>query len=151
MIELALAGLVLFSGLCGALIYERATLSCDRAAGTCTLTRRKIYRTSSQSFPVDHLTGAKLADDAGGDESTSFKIVVLTRQGPIPLMGYSTGLFVSSMRHKVESISRFAADRATQRLEIRHQNRVIALIAGLFALLFGGAGLVLIAIVFQKG
>jgi hypothetical protein len=147
----ALAGLALFGVLCGALIFERGTLSCDGATGKCTLTRRTIYGSYSQSFRLDDLQGAKLAEDAGGDESSSFKIMVLTRQGPIPLMGYSTGMFVTSMRRKVETIRSFATQRTTQNLEIRHANYVIAIIAGFFALLMGGALVAVIAIVWQQG
>jgi hypothetical protein len=138
-VRTALVGLVLFGVLCGTLIYERGTLSCDRDRGTCTVAREKVYGTSiSQTFDVGHLKGAEL-EESVGEDSSSFKIVVLTSESPIPLMGYGTGLFVGSMREKVAAITSFATQPSGRQLDIRHENRVIALIVGAFAFVFAGA------------
>ena len=135
------AAVLLFAGLCAALMFERDTLSCDRDAGTCSLTRRRLTRTVSRSFSVADLTGAELAELPSSDSDTgpTHQIVVLTRQERIPLMGYGSGLFLEAMQEDVGAVARFAVTPSAKRLEVRHQSFVVALIVGGFAFVVGGA------------
>ena len=135
------AAVVIFGALCAALIFERDTLSCDRDAGTCTLTRRKLSRSFARSFPVGDLMGAELAEIPSRDSESgpSRQIVILIRQDRIPLMGYGSGLFREAMQEDVGAVASYVATPSARRLDVRHQNFVVALIAGGFAFVVAGA------------
>jgi hypothetical protein len=122
------------------LVAEVDTLTCDRASGACTVAHRKIYRSLSKSFPVSDLLGAEVAEFArDDDEATSHRVVISTRQGPIPLMNHGTGIGVSKMADEVAAIRRFASDVSIRRLEVEHRNRLVALLVAAFAFVVAGA------------
>lgn len=137
----AFVGVLLFSSVCAALLLERDALSCDRGAGTCRVTRRRLYRTFERSFPVSDLEGAELAEMPGRDSERTRgrRIVILTRQEQIPLMGYSSSLLTEAMKRDVAAISRYATTPSETRLDIRYNSGVVALIAGAVAFVFAGA------------
>jgi hypothetical protein len=140
MLKLKWLGVALVTAVVYFLVSEVDSLTCDRDRGTCTVAHRKLYRSLSQSFPVADLTGAELAEYARDDDAaTSHRVVISTRQGPIPLMNHGTGLGVSKMADEVAAIQRFAADPSIKHLEVEHRNRLVAVLVAAFAFVVCGA------------
>ena len=69
----------------------------------------------------------------------SWRVVILTRQEPIPLMSYTTAFAASEMEGHVSAVRRFVATPAARRLELTRDNRIGVLLAALVPLAIGGA------------
>lgn len=126
------------------LVAEVDSLSCDRGRGTCTVTHRKIYRSASQSFRIADMTGAELAElpstgSEDANEGRGLRVVVLTREGPIPLMNHATGIGVAEMEEQAAAIRGFAADPSAKSLTVEHANHLVAFIVATFAFVVAGA------------
>jgi hypothetical protein len=128
--------MALSSGACYSLIAEVDSVSCDRDAGGCEVTRVKVYRTSTQSFPVAELTGADLRPIPGPepDDNTAdmtVRVVILTDKQPIPFMTYASAFGLSGMEADVNAVSRYVASPSVKRLDLRRDNRMWAALAAL--------------------
>jgi hypothetical protein len=144
MAKIKWAGLLLFTVLCYFLVAEVDSLSCDRDTSSCIVTHRKIYRTASQSFAVDDLTGADLAElpstrSRNAEDVPGVRVVILTSRGSIPLMNHATGLGIQTMGEEVAAIRAFAKNASARRLEVEHRNGVVAFAAAAFGFVFAGA------------
>jgi hypothetical protein len=140
---------------CYALIAEVDTASCDRDVGTCTVTLAKLHRTSTQSFPVDELTGADLQSLPGpppddNTVDTTVRVVILTKQRPVPFMTYASAFGLAGMEADVNAVSSYAATSSVKRLDLRRDNRVYAALAASVPLL-ASAALLLFAVRLKRG
>ena len=135
--------LILFSGACYSWVAEVDRLLCDRDAGVCTVTQSKVYGSSARSFRVADLSGAQLGHLPGRSSrrgtDMSWRVVILTRQEPIPLMGYATAFAMSEMEGHVGAIRRYVATPSARRLELTRDNRIGVLLSALVPLAIGGA------------
>ena len=124
--------LILLSPGCYVPVSEVDTAVCDRGTGTCSVVRRKVYGEQRVTFPIADLTGAELMRLPGPGMSRKgepgLRVVFLTRKGPVPFMGYATGLAVGEMREQVEAVTRFVAAPTARQLDLRRENRVSSLL-----------------------
>jgi hypothetical protein len=128
--------MALSGGSCYSLIAEVDTASCDRDTGGCEVKRAKVYRTSTQSFPVAELTGADLRPLPGPepDDNTSdstVRVVLLTKKQPVAFMTYASAFGLSGMEADVNAVTRYVANPGVKRLDLRRDNRMFAVLAAL--------------------
>lgn len=124
---------LLLSGGCYCLVAEVDTLTCDRGAGVCTLTRAKPIGATTQSFAVEDLKGAELgagwkSGSSSSKPSTGTRVLLITKQETIPFMGYTTDLARAEMKEQVAAVQRYVSSPTTRRLEIRRDNRTSTLL-----------------------
>ena len=123
---------LLLSGGCYCLVAEVDTLTCDRTAGVCRVTRAKPLGATTQSFAVEDLMGAELGSGwkpgGTGKPSKGTRVLLLTKQESIPFMSYTTELGRAEMDDQVAAVRRFVASPTTPRLEIRRDNRASSLL-----------------------
>ncbi|MFN7989169.1 MAG: hypothetical protein U0529_16970 [Thermoanaerobaculia bacterium] len=126
------AFLILFSSGCYVLVSEVDVADCDRGIGTCSVVRQKVYGEQRASFPVVDLTGAELArlprSHTKPGSKPALRVVFLTRTGPVPFMGYATGIATGEMRGQVEDVTRFVATPTERTLHLRRDNRISSLV-----------------------
>lgn len=145
------ASLVVFAVLslwgvsCYSVMAEVDTLLCDRTTDVCTLIYRRARSARVQEFPLHGLTGAELRlSRSARERNFSATVVLLTEDGPIPFMTYSSGFGKSEMRRQVTEVERFLATPSMQRLQLRLDNRVSSSLWAAFPLSFGAAMFLLV-------
>ncbi len=124
---------LLLSGGCFCFVAEVDTLTCDRSAGVCTLTRAKPLRATTLSFAVEDLKGAEVGSGwkssySSSKPSTGKRVLLITKQETIPFMSYTTDLAKAEMKDQVAAVERYVASPTTRRLEIRRDNRTSTLL-----------------------
>jgi hypothetical protein len=75
---------------CYGALARVSTLRCDRAVGTCTLSRSQLHRTTTTTFPAAQLLGAKVLTTQN-DEGGTQQLVLLTTTGMIPFTRFGPG------------------------------------------------------------
>jgi hypothetical protein len=124
--------LTMSSAGCFVLVAEVDVAVCDRGSGTCSVVQRKVYGEQLASFPVADLTGAELGRLPGPRPSRTgepgLRVVLLTKTGPVPFMGYATGLAKGEMREQVAAVARYVATPTAKQLDLRRDNRVSSLL-----------------------
>lgn len=83
-------------------------LRCDRAVGTCTLTRSQLHARTTTTFPAAQLLGAKVLTTQN-DEGSTQQLVLFTTTGMIPFTRFGPGggeAQVEDIAHFVKTTSR---------------------------------------------
>jgi hypothetical protein len=123
---------LLLSGGCYCLVAEVDTLTCDRSADVCTVTRAKPLGATTQSFAVEDLKGAEVGSGGkpGGTAkpSTGKRVLFITKQETIPFMNYTTDLAKAEMEEQAAAVARYVASPTTRHLEFRRDNRTSSLL-----------------------
>jgi hypothetical protein len=90
-ILLALILVLMGSGTaCYSALARVTTLRCDRALGTCTLSRSQLHRSATTTFPAAELLGAQVLTTQN-DEGSTQQLVLLTTTGMIPFTRFGPG------------------------------------------------------------
>ena len=104
---------------------------CD-AAALCNVNFSRPFlaaaREAGKLVATDVHAITSLDDDYNADFLRAARVVFLTRKGPVPFMGYATGLAVGEMREQVEAVTRFVAAPTARQLDLRRENRVSSLL-----------------------
>jgi hypothetical protein len=119
-----------------------STLRCDRAAGTCTLSRDQLHRSTTTTFPAAQLLGARVLT-TDNDEGGTQQLVLFTTAGMIPFTRFGPGGGAA----QVEDIAHFVKNTSRASLVSVCDERVYGLGAG------GGpfvAGVMLAALAWRK-
>ena len=105
-------------------------LDCDRAAGTCTFTQRRLLRTSQFSLPIEGLGPASTRVSTGGRKGVVISVWLATPTGNAYFDDYLTQV---EARSDAEHINRFLRTPSDPRLRILRSHRKIYSLAWLFA------------------
>jgi hypothetical protein len=61
------------------------------------------------------------------------RVVLLTKQQPVPFMSYASAFGLAGMEADVNAVSRYVATPSARRLEVRRDDRMIAALAAVVA------------------
>jgi hypothetical protein len=124
------------------------TLTCDRASGTCTL-ERGTERPSTVRIKLEGLTGAKVEDirevhpeRASRNSAGSARLVLLTKNGPVPFMEYYSGIRMDEMAVHKAAVEVFLGPNGPPGLRIQRDDRLLAAMVAVAPLLIGTGCLV---------
>jgi hypothetical protein len=154
-IALALGAVFLLVGL-GVFAFGASltTLTCERdgeTPGNCTLAQQRPGRSTMRAIALEDVRGAEIEQrtsrsrrsrsGSGGSRSrssTTYRVVLLTTRGDIPLTGAYSSDYGAKQR-QVDQLTTFLADGSARTLTLREDNRAFGYaIGGAFA----AAGLV---------
>jgi hypothetical protein len=115
-----------------ALMSEVDRLRCDRETDTCTVTQSGFRSEASTSFPARALRGAELSrvTTQRQRKGNAQRVVLLTSEGPVPLMGYATGVGIGGMEEIVAEVQTYVKNPRQRHLEVSRDNRLLALLVG---------------------
>jgi hypothetical protein len=121
----------------------KSTLECSRSGqnqGACVLTQQSFVKTTTKNIPLTQMVaaGVHTSQDSEGDET--YKVVLQTSGGTIPLTSYSSSGYASHQRI-ADQINTFLADTSIANVEVKQDSRLLLNILGA---VFGGVGLLLI-------
>lgn len=105
--------------------------------GTCQLVHRGLLGQEAQSFPLDTLLGARVDEDRNTDGDFSYRVMILTSSGNLPLTsGFSAGFI--SKQSKVDRINQFIRQKDIATLSLRQDDRGLRYLLGAVFTLWGG-------------
>lgn len=120
-------------------IGDQSTLTCARSAGgqgDCSLAKKTVLKTTTISIPLDQLLEARLATSSDSEGDT-YKVVLHTSNGDIPLTSYSSSAYKSHQR-TADQINAFISDASQPSLSVKKDSRMLVYILGA---VFAGIGL----------
>lgn len=144
--------LIILGGIGAAVLFGQAnTLTCGREAGgegSCEIVRSGLAGTSTRQVPLAELRGASVETSRGSKGYESYRVVLLTDTGRVPLTSVFTGPTPQPQRETVDRITHFLNDHTQPSLLETDDNR-----AGvyLFSALVAGVGAVWLFIGLWKG
>lgn len=122
-------------------LSSSATLTCERAAGSCTLERTGVVGGGSESLVLGEIQSAFVQERRSGEGGATYRVVLETERGTVPLLLSSS----SGRKGKdavAQEINGFLGDLSAPSLLARQNDRSVT---ALFGSLFAGVG-VLIAL-----
>ena len=147
LIALALGVVFLLVGL-GVIAFGASltTLTCERGgatSGSCTLTQQRPGRSATRAIALQDMRGAEIEQNtsrsrrsrsSGGTSSrsrssTTYRVVLLTTRGDIPLTGGYSSDYGAKQR-QVDQLTSFLADVSARALTLREDNRAFGYALG---------------------
>jgi hypothetical protein len=127
----------------GVAVGGETVLRCDRTSppAQCQLSSFNLLgHRRDQAFDIASLQGAEVQTSYNSDGDTTYRVVILTGQGPIPFTeSYSSGL--ANYRQQASEINQFVQMPTTPSLHLHQSNAWFGLI---FLIGFGGVGLAIV-------
>jgi hypothetical protein len=121
------------------------TLTCERGGatqGSCTLTQQRPGRSTTRAIALEDLRGAEIesrtsrsrSSTSGSSRnrsrsSTTYRVVLLTTRGDIPLTGAYSSDYEAKQR-LVDQLTAFLADGSARTLTLRQDNRAFGYALG---------------------
>ncbi|TVQ24560.1 MAG: hypothetical protein EA367_01510 [Leptolyngbya sp. DLM2.Bin15] len=133
----------LFGLLPALLIAEVATLECHRTAQppSCELSRAGLLKNDRHLILLDHFQGVEV-QESRSDDSSTYRVVLLTSEGDRPLTGYYSSGYAGKAR-QARQIDAFLTDLSQTQLVIQQDSRWLGY---LFTLIFSGSGLLVLCL-----
>ncbi|MBE9101502.1 tetratricopeptide repeat protein [Vacuolonema iberomarrocanum] len=120
----------------GAALFGSTTLRCDRTTTQCELTHSNMFGDRQRTFASDSLQGAEVDRTRDSDGDVTYRVVMQTREGEIPLTrAYTSGL--GQRRRQADAINAFIQTPTQASLEIQQNSYLIGIIIFIFFGLFG--------------
>jgi len=119
---------------------SQSTFTCVRSEGACNFEQKTLLNTKTRPIPLEQLISAEIYTSTDSDGSDTYKVVLNTTNGTIPLTSYSSSGYKSHQRI-ADQINEFLANTGTSSLEVRQDSRMLLYI---LSAVFGGIGLLMV-------
>lgn len=134
---------LIFTATGGAIVHffgHDIYLTASREAAQCEITRVGLLGQTEvvESFPLESLLGASVQESRDSDGDTTYKVIIDTDQGTIPLSGYSS----SGRKQHQENANRINAfvNGQTPELSVKQSGMLIRVIG----IVFAGVGILML-------
>lgn len=129
--------------LVGAALFGSTTLRCDRTTTQCELTHSNMFGDRQRTFASDALQRAEVDQNRDSDGDVTYRVVMQTREGEIPLtQAYTSGF--GKRRQQADAINAFIQTPTQASLEIQQNSYLIGTIVFVCFGLFGSVMVLLV-------